>query len=97
MKIPSNVTIAGIPYAVDVVTSKATALATKFAASIDYEGQIITVGEQAPASMEISFWHECIHGMMHALGLEEHDEKLVDGLAHQMYLLRKDNPDMLAN
>ena len=97
MKIPSNVTIAGIPYAVDLVTPKAAALSTKFAASIDYEGQTITIGEQAPASMEISFWHECIHGMMNALGLEDHDEKLVEGLAHQMYLFRKDNPDMLAN
>ena len=94
MRIPASVQISGIPYAVKIIPTEANALANKFAASIDYEGQTIAIGEQAAESMRVSFWHECIHGMMNALGLDDHDEKLVEGLAHQMFLFTKDNPDV---
>ena len=94
MRIPASVQISGIPYAVEVIPTKANALSTKFSASIDYEGQTIAIGEQASESMKVSFWHEVIHGMMNALGLDDHDEKLVEGMAHQMYLFVKDNPEV---
>lgn len=94
MRIPDNVRISGIPYAIEIIPAKAGALNTKFAAAIDYDGQTIAIGEQAPESMRVSFWHEVIHGMLSSLGLDEHDEKLVEGLAHQMFLFVKDNPEV---
>lgn len=94
MRIPANVHISGIHYAVEVIPTRANALCNKFSASIDYEGQTIAIGEQSPESMKVSFWHEIFHGMMQSIGLDDHDEKLIEGLAHQMFLFVKDNPEV---
>ena len=57
---------------------------------------VITIMERAPEQMFHTLLHECVHGMLYALGYhsDEHDEKLVDGLAYQLFMLVKDNKAM---
>lgn len=90
MNIPKKIKIGGVPYKVTITEN--VKMGDDYAAEIRYQQQEINIRPAAPEVSEISFWHECVHGMMKALGLSEHDEKLVDGLAFQLHLLVKDNP-----
>lgn len=93
MKIPNEVIINSIPYKVNVVSSLK--LGTDYAGEIFEMDQEINIREfSGNDMMNVSFLHECIHGMLHSLGYTEHDEKLVDGLAHQLYAFFIDNPQI---
>lgn len=94
MKIPEKVHISGIPFDVRTLETMGAALDNKLAACISYQDQQIVLEQRGEHMMEVSFLHEVIHGMMFALGRSEHDEVLVDGLAHQLHLFIKDNPDI---
>ena len=61
-----------------------------------YEGdQEINIKEfSGKDTMNVSFLHECIHGMLYSLGYLKHDEKMIDGLAHQLYAFIVDNPQV---
>ena len=52
-----------------------------------FREQKITIADVGTEYTNISFLHECIHGFMEALGINvnQHDEVLVDGLAHQLF------------
>ncbi len=67
-----------------------------YSGRIDYNAQQITLIKGAREATKRALWHECVHGMLEALGMREHDEQLVDGLAHQLLLFVKDNPAMFA-
>jgi hypothetical protein len=59
----------------------------------DYKNQTITLQPgMHPVSERLVIWHELIHAMMFQLGYNEHDEKLVDGLAHYVVSVLVDNP-----
>ena len=43
----------------------------------------------------ITLWHEIIHGMLIQGGIREHDERIMDVLAHGIVGVLKDNPELL--
>lgn len=92
MKIPSEVLINGVPFTV-MVTDKIS-LGLDYGGEICYGQQEINIRPMAPECQKVIFLHECVHGMLDSLGYEKHDEKLVDGIAHQLYMLIKDNPEI---
>lgn len=94
MTIPEKVLLGGIPYAVERVDKNALGLRPKDAASIYPGEQIIYLDDSGPDVTKVNFLHECVHGMLFGLGLQDHDEKLVDGLAHQLYMFIEQNPEM---
>lgn len=97
MEIPDCVKIGGVPYEVYISEDKHDLLELTYCGRIDYGAQRIALRKCGPDAMKISLLHECLHGMLNALGLcsDKHDEQLIDGLAHQLLLLLRDNPEML--
>lgn len=95
MQIPETIHIGGLPYAVSRVPPSL--LGEQREGLISYREQVITVVDADTDYAKISFLHEVIHGMLEAIGLTENnqDERLVDGLAHQLYQLLEDNPALL--
>lgn len=94
MNIPTSVKIGATTYTVKQVQG-ASKLDPRFAASITQASQTIVVdGDMAFDVLETSFLHEVIHGMLYELGYTDHDEVKVDGLAHQLHQLIKNNPTM---
>ena len=96
MTIPDTVHIGGLPYIVTRVPPST--LGEQREGFISYREQRITLVDADTDYAKITFLHECLHGMLEALGLTEanQDERLVDGLAHQLYQLLEDNPQLLA-
>lgn len=92
MKIPNEVIINGIHYT--VVISDKLSLGQEYGGEICYGQQEINIRPFAPECQKVIFLHECVHGMMEALGYTKHDEKLIDGLAHQLYMWINDNPEI---
>lgn len=59
----------------------------------DYKKQTITLQpDMHPMTERLVLWHELIHAMLFQLGYNEHDERLVDGLAHYVVSVLVDNP-----
>lgn len=62
---------------------------------IDYEAQTIvlrnSLGKDARA---VTLWHEVIHGILYNMGHVNHDEVLVDGLAHGVVQCLRDNAQL---
>ncbi len=93
MNIPNKVIINSVPYKVNIKSS--------LRMGIDFAGEFFETDQEINIKdfsgkdmMNISFLHECIHGMLYSLGYLKHDEKMVDGLAHQLYAFIKDNPQV---
>lgn len=57
-----------------------------------YEGVIELQPDLSPAMAEIGLWHEMFHGLLLQGGFREHDERLLDVLAHGVVRLLQDNP-----
>lgn len=93
MKIPTKVVINGVSYNVNITDKLA--LGLDYGGEIAYDVQEINIRPFTEERQQLIFLHECVHGMLKSLGYSEHDEKLVDGLAHQLWMFIKDNPDML--
>lgn len=93
ISIPKKVKINGITYKVNVTEN--IKLGLDFGGEILYGDQEINIRPIGKEMKEVVFFHECIHGMLESLGYDKHDEKLVDGLAHQLFMLINDNPEML--
>lgn len=49
-----------------------------------------------PQHRDITLWHEMLHGMLLQGGIREHDERILDVLAHGLVQLIKDNPKLVA-
>lgn len=43
----------------------------------------------------ITLWHEILHGMLVQGGIREHDERILDVLAHGIVSVLKDNPELV--
>lgn len=43
----------------------------------------------------ITLWHEILHGMLLQGGIREHDERILDVLAHGIFGVLKDNPELV--
>lgn len=93
MRIPNKVIINAVPYKVNVRCD--------LRMGPDYAGEIFEADQEinirdysGKDTMKVSFLHECIHGMLYSLGYVKHDEKMIDGLAHQLYAFIKDNPEI---
>lgn len=60
---------------------------------IDYAQQTIVIKSGiAPTAARVTLWHEIIHGVLYNLGYVNHDEEMVDGLAHGIVQVLIDNP-----
>lgn len=96
MQIPDTIHIGGLPYM--VFRYPPSELGEQKEGCISYRQQEIHVVDAENDYAKITFLHEVIHGMLEALGLTDtnQDEKLVDGLAHQLYQVIEDNPEMFA-
>lgn len=94
MNIPDTIHIGGLPYM--VFRNPPSELGEQREGTILYRMQEIHIVDGETDYAKITFLHEVIHGMFEALGLTDanQDERLVDGLAHQMYQLLEDNPEM---
>lgn len=57
-----------------------------------YESKIEMQPGLSPAMAEIGLWHEMFHGILLQGGFREHDERLLDILAHGVVRLLQDNP-----
>jgi hypothetical protein len=47
-----------------------------------------------PQHRMITLWHEMLHGMLLQGGIREHDERILDVLAHGIIGVLKDNPEL---
>lgn len=60
---------------------------------IDYAQQTIVIKAGiAATAQDVTLWHEILHGLLFNLGYVNHDEELVDGLAHGIVQVLADNP-----
>lgn len=58
----------------------------------DYKRQTITLQPDLhPTAERLVLWHEIIHAILYQLGYNDHDEKLVDGLAHSIVSVLSEN------
>ena len=62
---------------------------------IDYEKQTILIRKGLAAdARKVTIWHEVIHGILYNMGHVNHDEILVDGIAHGVLQCLRDNPQL---
>jgi hypothetical protein len=60
---------------------------------IDYFDLTIDTYVGLPPEVEwINLWHEYLHGILHNAGYENHDEKMINTLAHGICQVLADNP-----
>lgn len=93
MQIPKTVKIGGLIYDV-TITDNLQGGSAVCTAEINYRDLTIRVCPSARARMESSFLHEVVHGIADCMGFVDHDERLVDALAQQLYQLVTSNPEM---
>lgn len=65
---------------------------------IDYEAQTIVLKNSlCKDARAVTLWHEVIHGILYNMGHVNHDEVLVDGIAHGVLQCLRDNPQLRGN
>ena len=94
MNIPEKIKVGGKVYTVAVTDRLA--MGPDYSAEILYGPQEINLRPAAPEAMEASLLHELFHAMLAHLGYQEHDEKLVEGLANTLHMIVKDNPRLFS-
>lgn len=63
---------------------------------IRYTELLIEMRPYVALSMqEITLWHEMLHGLLLQGGIREHDERILDVLAHGIVALLQDNPNLV--
>lgn len=94
MRIPDKVRIGGLEYTVRRVQQ--TGLELQAEGTISPRELMITICDTGTEYAKVTFLHECVHGMLEAIGIPcaSHDEQQVDGLAHQLYQFLHDNPQL---
>ena len=43
----------------------------------------------------VTLWHEVVHGILFGAGMRDHDEQIVDALAHGLVQVLRDNPEII--
>jgi hypothetical protein len=62
---------------------------------IDYESQTIVIRKGLAKDVRaVTVWHEVIHAILYNMGHVNHDEILVDGIAHGVLQCLRDNPQL---
>jgi hypothetical protein len=62
---------------------------------IDYDSQTICLRDSLGKDTQaVTLWHEIIHGILYNMGQTNHDEILVDGIAHGIVQVLNDNPHL---
>lgn len=95
MNIPKSIKIGGVTYAVEI-TDKLNLGNVNYSGEIDYVNLVIRVAPNAPQKQEVDLVHELLHGIADHLGYSDHDEKKIDELAHALYMVVQDNPELFA-
>lgn len=49
----------------------------------------------SPVPGAVTLWHEIFHAILANAGLTDHDEKVLDALAHGTIMLIRDNPHLI--
>lgn len=97
INIPSKVRIGSIDYNVDFTQNMYTDEGLKLLGQIDFDKSSIALDDtvQGPQSLEITFLHELIHGMLYSVNSEHtHNEILIDELSKALHQVIKDNIDI---
>lgn len=94
MKIPDSIRIAGVEYKIIYVSDLNNGVNLAYG-HIDYDNSVImlssTIGTEHQKRCCI-MWHEIIHGIIEASGLEiDDEEKVVDAIARGIYQVLQDN------
>lgn len=90
MEIPKKLRIGSVDYKVKLESLSAQGID----GDIDFRLQTIRINPYlADDYTNIIMWHEIVHAIFESLGTlpQEHDEKLVDQLAHALYGVMRDN------
>jgi hypothetical protein len=96
MNIPDKVKIGGTTYNV-IYNSRPCKSDVSTEAEIIYDMGTITLREDSHACkefQEMAFIHECVHGILYQMGLEQSDEDLTNRIGKGLYAFIKDNPDI---
>ena len=59
------------------------------------EGKIEIRPDMSPTVERITLWHEIMHGILFQVGIKEHEERVLDALAHGILQLIEDNPALV--
>lgn len=90
MNLPASVKIGPVEYA---ITENPRYKAENTVGQIMYYESVIEMQpDLSPAMREIGLWHEMFHAILLQGGFREHDERLLDVLAHGVVRLLQDNP-----
>jgi hypothetical protein len=98
MNIPDKVKIGGFDYSV-VRRQRVNKGDIDVVGEIFYDQCEIAIRsgiEEAPDYADMVFLHECVHGIMYAVGLEQSDEIFVERFSKGLQMFIKDNPKMFA-
>lgn len=95
MNIPKSIKIGGVTYAVEI-TNKLDLGNANYSGEIDYVNLVIRICPNSQAKVEVDLMHELLHGIADHLGYSDHDEKKIDELAHALYMVIVDNPELFA-
>lgn len=95
MNIPKLIKIGGITYAVEI-TDKLNLGSIYYTGEIDCVNLVIRVCSHALQKQEVDLLHELLYGIVNHLGYTDHDEKKINELAHALYMVIQDNPELFA-
>lgn len=97
LKTPERVVIGPLEYQVKIVKNLRSDDNKRLAGMINGpEATIYLTEEQSPQFARIVLWHEMIHGILDAAGFQaEHNEAVVDALAHGLVDVILRNPDLI--
>ena len=92
---PVQIQIGPIAYEVVEVAELAGAGPSSLCGDIDTMRCHIRINaDMAAPTKRVTLWHEVLHGILFAAGLSDHDEQLVDALAHGIVQVLRDNPEL---
>jgi hypothetical protein len=92
MKIPEKILIGGIPF--EIVTENTYLDEKGLFGETDYKNQrFLTKDNYSPEFQVLNLWHEFLHGMVWAHGIElgDREEKIVEIFAHALFRFSQDN------
>ena len=92
MNILKKIKIGGKIYKIKQTNNLANGLG--YSGEIIYNDLVINIRPCSNGEMKHTLLHEMFHGIFEHLGYNEHDEKLIDGLANALYMIIEDNPKM---
>lgn len=93
MTLPASVKIGPVEY---VIKENARYKAENLVGQIMYYESVIEMQpDLSPQMALIGLWHEVFHGILLQGGFREHDERLLDVLAHGVVRLLQDNPGLI--